>query len=53
MSARVIRRPIGGWGARTWRREVCEWLALAALVVASWACLNLLVGAVELLAHSN
>ena len=49
--ARVIRRPWGGWNARTWRREVIEWLALAGLVVASWACLNCLVGAVELLAH--
>lgn len=51
MSARVIRRPLFGWGFRLWWREVCEWLALALLVVASWACLNMLVGAVELLSH--
>lgn len=32
----VIRRPLFGWGFRLWWREVCEWLALALLVVASW-----------------
>ena len=51
MSGRVIRRPIGGWGARVWRRQVIDSLALASLVVASWFSLNCLVGVVELLAQ--
>ena len=42
-----LRRPWGGWNARQWRREVLEWGALAALVVSSWASLNLLVATVE------
>jgi hypothetical protein len=33
MTGRVIRRPVGGWGARTWRRDVWAWLALAVLCV--------------------
>lgn len=36
MSARVLRRPIGGWGARQWRREVFQALSVAVFVLASW-----------------
>lgn len=49
MSARVIRRPLFGWGFRLWWREVCEWLAFALLVVGSWGGLNLLVAAAGVL----
>lgn len=49
MRPRVIRRPWMGWGARLWFREVLEWLALAVLVTSSWAALNLMVAAVEVL----
>lgn len=31
MSGRVLRRPIGGWGARQWRRGVLAWLEAAFL----------------------
>lgn len=51
MSARVIRRPLGGWGARVWRRQVIDSLALASLVVASWFSLNCLLATLELLSH--
>ena len=40
--SRVIRRPLGGWNARPWRREVRGWLWLAAIVVGSWSALNML-----------
>jgi hypothetical protein len=46
---RPLRRPIGGWGARAWRREVGQWVAFAAFVVGSWAGLNLFAGAVGVL----
>ena len=49
--SRVLRRPALGWGARVWRRQVIDSLALASLVVASWFSLNCLVGAVDLLSH--
>ncbi len=37
--SRVLRRPVGGWGARRWRSEVAAWLQAAFLFVcvgASW-----------------
>jgi hypothetical protein len=34
---RVIRRPIGGWGARQWRRDVGYWLLEAFVFLASGA----------------
>lgn len=37
MSGRVLKRPLGGWGARQWRREVTGWLWLAFLVLAAGA----------------
>jgi hypothetical protein len=46
---RVLRRPVGGWGARTWRREVGAWLAFAFVVVASWAALNLFLECAQLI----
>ena len=49
MRPRVLRRPIGGWGARKWRQDVIAWLALAWLVVTSWATLNLAVELLRLL----
>ena len=35
--SRVLRRPLGGWGARQWRREVTGWLWLAFLFLAAGA----------------
>lgn len=49
MSGRVLRRPLGGWHARLWRREVARWLALASFVVGSWGALNLAVATLNLL----
>jgi hypothetical protein len=49
--SRVIRRPIGGWHARTWRREVGQWLLFAAFVVGSWVGLNLFAGVVDVVAE--
>lgn len=37
MRGRVLRRPVGGWGARAWRREVVSWLWLAYLFLAAGA----------------
>jgi hypothetical protein len=48
--SRVLRRPIGGWNARIWRREVRQWLLFAAFVVGSWAALNMFAGAVGVVA---
>jgi hypothetical protein len=48
--SRVIRRPIGGWHARVWRREVRQWLAFAGFVVGSWVALNMFAGAVGVVA---
>lgn len=47
--SRVIRRPIGGWHARTWRREVGQWAMFAGFVVGSWVALNMFAGAVGVL----
>lgn len=35
--SRVLRRPLGGWGARQWRREVTGWLWLAIIFLAAGA----------------
>ena len=43
---RTLRRPIGGWGAKLWRRQVFDWFAASCVVTGSWGALNL---AVELL----
>jgi len=34
---------LGGWNARTWRREVGGWLLLAFLYVAAWASCSLIL----------
>lgn len=33
MRGRVLRRPLGGWRAREWRREVGYWLWAAFLMI--------------------
>lgn len=48
---RVLRRPLGGWGARAWRREVALWAAWAAVVVGSWASLNVATALIDLVAR--
>jgi hypothetical protein len=51
--SRVLRRPLGGWSARIWRREVMGWLWLAFLVVGSWAALNMLGATIAVLAGTR
>lgn len=50
MSARVLKRPYGGWGARQWRRGALGGLLAAFWVVGSWAALNTAVALVGVLA---
>ena len=48
--AKVIRRPIGGWGAREWRRKALNGPIAAFWVVGSAAICNLLLEIVRLFA---
>lgn len=34
MSGRVLHRPLGGWSAKIWRRQVLGWLQAALGVLA-------------------
>lgn len=47
----VIRRPLGGWGARQWRREVWAWITAAWLFAACWASGNLTLALVDMVGH--
>lgn len=49
MKPRVLRRPIGGWGARQWRRDVWNWLLSAFVVLASWGFCNTIEGLIALM----
>lgn len=33
----MLKRPLGGWGARRWRAEVGAWLFAAYMWVMAWA----------------
>ena len=44
MTGRVLYRPIGGWNARRWRRDVLAWLAFAMLYVTAGSTLVGLYG---------
>lgn len=50
---KTLRRPIGGWHARQWRRDAASGLVAAWLVIGSWASIQtavaLLKTVVELL----
>lgn len=48
---RPLRRPIGGWGARQWRRDVSAWIFAAFLTLTAWLCLNLIVAILDLVAE--
>jgi len=48
MSGRVLRRPLLGWGFRTWWREVLAWLNLAFLFLCCWATGNVILAMLEL-----
>lgn len=50
MTGRVLKRPLGGWRARVWREEVCQWLGIAVFVVGSSAFSTLLFKAIDFLA---
>jgi hypothetical protein len=47
----VIRRPMGGWGARQWRREVAAWVWAALMFAACWASGNLILALVDMVGH--
>lgn len=46
-----LRRPIGGWNARQWRRDVLAWLQAAILVLASWGFCRALEGVIGFVAE--
>jgi hypothetical protein len=48
---RVLHRPPGGWPDRTRRGDPVGWLLLAFVVVGSWVALNMLAGAVGVVAE--
>jgi len=50
MSGRVIRRPLGGWRARQWRREVAAWLWLALIYLACSATCGVILELIDFVA---
>ena len=45
---RTLRRPVGGWSARIWRREAVNGLLFGLVVTGSWASLNTMLAMIEL-----
>ena len=50
MSGRCLKRPLGGWSARQWRREVAGWLLLALLYVFASGASAFLYRAIDIIA---
>lgn len=49
MKPRVLRRPVGGWHARVWRREVRGWLWLALIFLLCWGSGNVILALIALM----
>lgn len=45
---RTLRRPLGGWRARPWRREIVAWLFLAAVTLWGYAVCSLIYRLIDL-----
>lgn len=48
---RVLKRPLGGWNARAWRRGVLAWLLAAVLYLSAAATCTSLYGLLNAVAH--
>lgn len=48
--ARVLRRPLGGWGARRWRSDVLAWLQASVWMLGAWATCQCIYGLIGLVA---